>query len=283
LALFQIQNKFRNEIRATGGLLRTREFLMKDLYSFHEDQKDFEKYYEFIKKVYQKIFKRCGLPTLIVQASGSDFTEEYTHEFQVLTGAGEDTIIFCPRGHFAQNKEIAKAGTKCPVCGQTLKSDRGVEVANIFPLGDKYSKDLDAYFVDADGKKKPIIMGCYGIGLDRALATIVEIHHDKDGIIWPKEVAPFQVHLIKIENSRRVKETAAKLYYDLQKSGVEVLYDDRTNKTAGEKFVEADLIGLPLRLVVSEKTLKTNSVEAKKRNEKKIKLVKLSRIVKYVQ
>ncbi len=272
-------------MRATGGLLRTREFLMKDLYSFHADQKDFEKYYELLKKVYQKILKRCSLKAIVTEASGAGFTKEYTHEFQVLASAGEDTIFFCPSGHFSQNKEISKfkKGDKCPRCSRRLKMGKAVEVGNIFPLGTKYAKDLDAYFVDKDGKKKPIIMGCYGIGLDRLMATIVEIHHDQRGIIWPKEIAPFNIHLIQIENSQRVKKTAQKIYQDLQKQGIEVLYDDRTDKAPGEKFAEADLIGIPLRLVVSEKTLRKNSVELKKRQEEKVKLVKLNQIKSYAK
>ena len=284
ISLFQIQNKFRDEMRATGGLLRTREFLMKDLYSFHADQKDFDKYYELLKKVYQKIFKRCGLETIITEASGAGFTKEYTHEFQVITPAGEDTIIFCPKKHFSQNKEIAKLNEndKCPRCGSVLKSARAVEVGNIFPLGAKYSEALGAYFTDRDGKKKPVIMGCYGIGIDRVMATIVEVYHDEKGIIWPKEVAPFQVHLIKIEASKKVKTAAEKLYQDLQKQGLEVLYDDR-DRSAGEKFAEADLIGIPIRVVVSERTLAKNCAEIKKRDEKKIKLVKLGKIGNYVK
>lgn len=274
LALFQIQTKFRNEIRSTGGLLRTREFLMQDLYSFHTNQKDFEEYYGLMKKVYQRIFKRCGLKTIITEASGIGFTKEYTHEFQTITPAGEDAIIFCPTGHFSQNKEIArvKKGDQCPRCSRFLESAKSVEVANIFPLGVKYAQDLGAYFTDKDGERKPIIMGCYGIGLGRLLATVVEIHHDGKGIIWPKEIAPFQIHLMPIENNQKVKAVAQKLYQDLQKQGIEILYDDREDKTAGEKFAEADLIGIPIRLVVSEKTLAKKSVEIKKRSEQRVKL-----------
>ena len=283
-ALFQIQTKFRNEMRATGGLLRTREFLMKDLYSFHADQKDFERYYELLKKVYLKILNRCGLKAIITEASGAGFTKEYTHEFQVITSAGEDTIIFCEKEHFSQNKEIAKLkeGDKCPICEAPLKSAKSVEVGNIFPLGDKYSKAFDAYYTDKDGKKRPIIMGCYGIGIDRVIATIVEVHHDEKGIIWPREVAPFQVHLISLPSmeSRKVEKAAEKLHKDLQKKGVEVLYNDRT-KSPGEKFADADLIGIPIRIVVSEKTLKKSCVEIKRRNEEKIKLVKINRLLQF--
>jgi prolyl-tRNA synthetase len=290
LALFQIQTKFRNEMRPSGGLLRTREFLMKDLYSFHSNEEDFKKYYEFIKKVYQKIFKRVGLKTIITEASGAGFTKEYTHEFQVIAPSGEDTIIFCTKGHFAQNKEVArfKEGNKCPVCGSILKKARAVEVGNIFPLGDKYSRSLDAYFIDRGGKKKPLVMGCYGIGLGRVMATIVEIHHDEKGIIWPEEVAPFQIHLIGIsgKNSNdagKIKKTTEEIYKNLQKEKIEVLYDDGEEKTPGEKLVEADLIGIPTRVVVSERTLSKNSLEIKKRSGKGVKLIKINKLVKFLK
>ncbi len=284
LALFQIQNKFRNEMRPSGGLLRTREFLMKDLYSFHSDQKDFDRYYELLKKVYQKIFKRCGLKTIITEASGAGFTKEYTHEFQVITDAGEDTIIFCEKEHFSQNKEIAKLkeGSKCPRCGSVLRAAKAVEVGNIFPLGAKYSEAFSAYFTDKNGKKKQIIMGCYGIGIDRVMATVVEVNHDEKGIIWPREMAPFRIHLIQIENNPKVKKAADKLYQVLTGEGIEVLYDDREGKSAGEKFADADLIGIPDRLVVSERTLEQDSAEVKKREEKTTELIKIKSLPRFL-
>jgi prolyl-tRNA synthetase len=288
-ALFQIQTKFRNEMRASGGLLRTIEFLMKDLYSFHADQEDFLKYYELLKKVYEEIFARCGLETIITEASGAGFTKEYTHEFQVICEAGEDTIFFCSKKHFSQNKEIAsvKEGDKCPVCGDTLKSARAVEVGNIFPLGKKYSEALGAFFLDLKGKKKPALMGCYGIGIDRVIATIVEVHHDEKGIIWPKTVAPFNVHLLALgdsgeKNKLKIEKTADEIYLNLKKAGIEVLYDDRGNKTPGEKFADADLLGMPQRIVISERTLRQDSVEVKERNKKEIKLVKTEHLLKFL-
>jgi len=278
LALFQLQTKFRNELRYTGGLLRTREFLMKDLYSFHSDEKDFQKYYELVAKSYFKIFKRCGLTVKRVKASGSGFTASFTDEFQALASVGEDTIIYCPKCDFAQNKEIAeqKAGDKCPKCGALLKQDRGIEVGNIFPLGTKYSKAFDFYFTDKDGKKKLVIMASYGIGVGRLMATIVEVHNDKKGIIWPEEVAPYLVHLVPIEIvEKRIKNEAEKIYKDLQKRKIEVLYDDREDASPGEKLTESDLIGIPYRIVVSKKTLRKDSVELKKRDGDKIKLIKI--------
>lgn len=280
-ALFQIQTKFRKEPRARSGLLRGREFDMKDLYSFHKSEEDFKKYYEKVKKSYLKILKRCGLETIVTEASGAGFIKDFTHEFQVLAEGGEDIIIYCEANHFSQNKEISKfkAGDKCPICKKTLKKGKSIEVGNIFPLGTKYSKAMKAYFTDKAGSRKLMIMGCYGLGPSRIMGAIVEVHHDKNGIIWPKTVAPFQVHLIQIENSKIVKKASQKLYQDLQKQGIEVLYDDREEKSAGEKFADGDLIGIPTRIVVSEKTLKKDCAEIKKRGEKKTRLVKIKQIL----
>lgn len=281
---YQIQTKFRKELRARSGLLRGREFDMKDLYSFHSSEEDFKKYYKKVTQSYFKIFKRCGLKTILTEASGAGFTKEYTHEFQVLNSGGEDTIIYCSKKDFAQNKEITKfkPGQKCPQCREKLKQGKSIEVGNIFPLKTKYSKAMNAYFIDKNGKRKLIIMGCYGLGPSRVMGTIVEIHNDKNGLIWPEQVAPFQIHLIPIEINSKVKKASEKIYNDLQKAGIEVLYDDRKQNTVGEKFVESDLIGIPYRLVVSEKTLKKNCIEIRKRNQKKIKLIKKDLINSYI-
>jgi len=284
--IFQIQTKFRKELRAKSGLLRGREFSMKDLYSFHATKEDFLKYYKRAAAAYMKVFKRCGLSSLMTEASGGDFTKDFTHEFQVLAPGGEDTVIYCPKGHFSRNKEIAgdlRGGQKCPQCTETLKEAKSIEVGNIFPLGEKYSEAMKAYFVDKDGQRKPIIMGCYGIGPSRTMGAIVEIHHDERGVVWPKEVAPFRVHLIQIGKEKRVAKAAKDLYRSLQKQNIEVLYDDREDKTPGEKFAEADLIGIPWRAVISEKTIKKNSVELKERSKKSLRLVKINQAAKYVK
>jgi prolyl-tRNA synthetase len=285
LYLYQIQTKFRKEPRAKSGLLRGREFDMKDLYSFHSSQEDFKKYYQKVAQTYLRIFKRCGLEAIITEASGKGFTREYTHEFQVLAEGGEDTIVYCPRGDFSQNKEITKfkKGQKCPRCKSILKEGKSIEVGNIFPLGTKYSRAMKAYFTDKAGLRKLMIMGCYGLGPSRIMGAIAEVHHDEKGIIWPKAVAPFQVHLIQIENSQKVRKASQKLYQDLQKQKIEVLYDDREDKSAGEKFADCDLIGMPLRIVVSERTLSKNSLEIKKRSEKEARLIKLGQVKKYVE
>lgn len=279
LAFYQIQNKFRNEMRFTGGLLRAREFVMKDLYSFHTDAKDLEKFFNKVLKVYDRIYNRCGLKAVKSEASGGVFTKEKTYEFQILSEIGEDRIIYCEKCNWAMNLENvnkSKILKKCPECNAKVVKKNSIEVGHTFRLGTKYSKDLNLYFKDKKGENRLVTMGCYGIGIGRLMATVVEINHDDKGIVWPKEVSPFQVHLIQIGDNKKLKQAAQKVYRDLQKRGVEVLYDDRIDKTPGEKFAEVDLIGIPIRLVVSEKTLKNSSVEIKKRGKTKVELVKIS-------
>lgn len=287
LYLYQIQTKFRDELRAKAGLLRGREFLMKDLYSFHTNEEDRKEYYQKAIKAYKKIFKRCGLNALVAEASGGSFSKEFSHEFQVQTPSGEDLVIFCPSGDFSKNKEITdlREGAKCPNCGAGLIDIKTIEVGNIFTLGTKFSEAMGAQFIDKDGQKKPIIMGCYGIGISRIMGTVVEVSNDDRGIIWPKEIAPFQIHLIRINSKdkiteKKVKKAADELYKKLLDLSIEVLYDDREDVSAGAKFADSDLIGLPLRLVVSEKTLAQNSIEWKERNKEKAKLVKIKEITK---
>ena len=282
-SLFQIQNKFRNEMRASGGLLRQREFLMKDLYSFYSNEEEAREFYERVKKAYFKIFRRCALQTILVEASSGTIGGKLSHEFQVEAEVGEDRILICSKCGYGANIEKIGEIKKCPACRGILEKKNSIEVGHIFYLGTKYSKAMSADFKDRDGKEKPILMGCYGIGLPRLMATIVEIHHDEKGMIWPKEVAPFQLHLIRIENSRPVKLAAEKLYNDLTKENIEVLYDDRLDKSAGEKFADCDLIGIPMRLVISERTLKQNCAELKNRGAKKTKLIKINEVKKYFQ
>lgn len=280
LAVFQIQDKFRDELRAKSGLLRTREFLMKDLYSFHSSEKDLDSYYEKVKKSYSNIFKRVGITdhTYLTLALGGTFSK-YSHEYQTITPAGEDLIYVCSKCRVALNKEVVEKTAKCWKCGGTLsKKEKAIEVANIFKLKEKYSSAFDLKFVDKDGKKKLVTMGCYGIGLPRLMGTVVEIFNDKDGIIWPESISPFKFHLIQIEESLKVKKSAQKIYRSLQNSKQEVIYDDRQGKTPGEKFMDCDLIGVPYRIVVSEKSLKKGCFELKKRGKEGIKLIKLEKV-----
>ena len=270
LYVYQIQDKFRDELRVKSGLLRGAEFIMKDLYSFHVAEKDLDSFYEKVKTIYFKIFQRCGLgkDTFLTLAGGGTFSK-YSHEFQTVTPNGEDDIYICSKCRSAVNREIIKEHPFCPQCrGKKLEHRKSIEVGNIFKLYDKYSKAFNFRVKDKDGQEKNVLMGCYGIGLSRLMGAVVEVHHDKNGIVWPKEVAPRQIHLLDLGQ----KKESEKIYRHLQKQGVEVLYDDRQNKTAGEKFAEADLVGLPLRLVVSKRTVQENSLEVKKRSEQKTRL-----------
>ena len=276
---YQFQNKFRMELRAKSGLLRGREFLMKDLYSFHLSEEDLDVYYEKAKCAYFKIWNRAGIgeKTYLTFASGGSFSK-YSHEFQTLTAAGEDTIYICEKCNQAINKEIIAAVKICPNCRKAdFREEKAVEVGNIFKLGTKYSKPFDLNVIDEKGKKVPVIMGCYGIGLQRLMGAIVELNNDKNGIIWPESVAPFQVHLISLGKNRE----AEKIYKNLEKNNIEVLYDDREDASAGAKFADADLIGIPWRMVVSEKSLAGGGVEVKRRNKQKSEIVKFEKLIQY--
>lgn len=274
-ATYQIQTKFRNEKRAKAGIMRGREFLMKDLYSFHTNQEDLDVYYDKVLDSYHKIFSRVGLGhiTYLTYASGGSFSK-YSHEFQTESEAGEDLIYLCEKCRLAVNKEIIADQDSCPKCGnKELVEKKAIEVGNIFKLGTKYSSAFNLNYKDNEGKDQPVIMGCYGIGLSRIMGTVVETSHDERGIIWPESIAPYKIHLISLS----VNEEAEKIYQDLRGAGFEVLYDNR-DVSAGEKFADSDLIGCPYRLIVSNKTLKENSVEFKKRNSSEAELVLISEI-----
>ncbi|MDX9971021.1 MAG: proline--tRNA ligase [Candidatus Gracilibacteria bacterium] len=432
LSLYQIQEKFRYEARAKSGVLRGREFGMKDLYSFHTDEEDLDRYYEIMKQAYSNVFNRCGLKSYIIEASGGAFSDKFSHEFQIPTNAGEDTIILCEKCGFAQNLEIAtgkitedenteeekalkmidavhgpsvedtanfhkvspskvlksvvyeveevgllgvlirgdlsinevklekylkkrlrpasaeslksaglvpgfispvsnpveipfiadhsvtnmknfvtganvqnfdfenvnigrdfqikdftdivevRNGFKCPKCESSLKEIKAVEAGNIFKLGTKFSDSFNLKYLDKDGVLKPVVMGCYGIGTTRLVGTIVEASHDEKGMIWPKNVAPYSVHLLKIGNDDTLNEACEKLYKELSDNGIEVLYDDR-DESAGLKLNDADLIGLPLRIVLSKRTLSENKVEVKERIKDDFNLIDISEILEFVK
>lgn len=291
-AVYQIHWKYRDELRAKSGILRGREFLMKDMYSFHETQEDFEKFYAEVKHAYLKVFKRLGLVAKVTEASGGSFSEKISYEFMVLTDAGEDDILYCSACDFCVNVEIAKVeeGDDCSSCEkEKLQKARASEAGNVFDLGQKYGKNFDLGFVGRDGIKQYPVMGCFGIGISRNMGIIVETHHDERGIIWPESVAPFQVHLIGIMNQEaRIKNYADEVYSKLLKAGIEVLYDEREDVGAGQKFADADLIGIPYRLVVSSKTLQQSlgqageQIEFKKRTEDKTELLSFEEVLKKV-
>ncbi len=284
--VYQIQDKFRNEPRAKSGLLRGREFLMKDLYSFHKDEADLNDYYEKVKKAYFNIFDRLSLKDLTYWtfASGGAFTK-YSHEFQTVADNGEDIIYICENCNLAYNKEIISEIKECEECKTAkdkFKEASATETGNIFKLGNRFSKDFGFNYIDKNGQKKDVIMGCYGIGLSRLMATLVEVNNDAKGIIWPINVAPYQVHLLVLTDDKKLVKKTEDIYNELTQAGYEVLFDDRL-ESPGIKLNDADLIGLPVRLVISEKTMVKASVEFKKRDNDNIELIKFEQIVKYLK
>ena len=270
VAVYQIQNKFRNEARAKSGLMRGREFNMKDLYSFHTDEEDLNRYYEIVKKAYFDIYKRLGLGdiTVLAFASGGAFSQ-FSHEFQTINENGEDTIYLCKKCNVAINKEIIDTQKTCPECGSDkLEAVKATEVGNIFKLRTKFSQAFNFYYSDKDGQEKIVEMGCYGFGPSRVMGTIAEIFNDKKGLIWPKSIAPYQIHLLGLDLfDEKIKAQAEKIYQDLLDKNVEVLFDDRADVMAGAKFADADLIGIPVRLVISKRSLENGGIEFKNRNE----------------
>ena len=270
--IYQIQSKFRNEPRAKSGLLRGRDFIMKDLYSFHNSQEDLDAFYEKVKEAYFKIYERCGIKdkTFYTLATGGEFSSNFSHEFQTITEAGEDIIYICKKCGASFNKEVFE--NECTCGNKDFEEKKSIEVGNIFKLGDKYSSIFDF----KDDNKKNIIMGCYGLGVTRLMGAIVEVFNDERGIIWPKEISPFNVHLIALNVDGK------EVYDVLQKEGIEVLYDDRV-KSAGEKLADCDLIGNYLRIIVSEKTLKESSVEIKRRNEDKTQMIEIKNLIGFIK
>jgi prolyl-tRNA synthetase len=264
LAAYQIQTKFRDEKRAKSGLLRGREFIMKDLYSFHNTCEDLDRYYNIVIQTYTNIYKRLGLgdKTLKTYASGGSFSK-YSHEFQTLSDIGEDTIFVCEKCNIGINQEIIQDQNTCPECGNSdLIEKKAIEVGNIFKLQTKYSDAFGLEFTDDKGQNKPVIMGCYGIGVSRLMGTIVEIFAENNAkMVWPAEISPFDIHLIVLNtDSIEVKNKAEELYQQYQKDGKSVLFDNRDERP-GIKFADADLIGIPQRIIVSKKSLEQNGVE----------------------
>lgn len=261
--VYQFQTKFRNETRAKSGIMRTREFVMKDLYSFARSNEAHAEIYENLKAAYVRIFERLGIgeTTFVTFASGGTFSK-YSHEFQTITDAGEDIVYVDTEKNIAINEEVFTEEV-CKDLGVDMNKvvkHKTAEVGNIFSLGTRFSEAFDLYFDDEDGSRKPVVMGSYGIGPARVMGVIVESFSDEKGIVWPKEVAPYLVHVLSLGQN----DAAEKLVSTLEAKGIEVLYDDRDERP-GVKFQDADLIGIPYRVVVSEKTLAQGGYEIKKR------------------
>ncbi|MBI3315197.1 MAG: proline--tRNA ligase [Candidatus Omnitrophica bacterium] len=269
VTLYQIQTKFRDEIRTRFGIVRACEFLMKDAYSFDRDAAGLTKNYDLQHGAYLKIFKRCGLDVVTVEADCGAMGGSVSHEFLVLTPIGEDVLWINGSGRAVKEGD----GRQPSAPGGPWERKIAIELGHIFQLGTKYSEALGALYLDEDGKQKPIIMGCYGIGVSRLIAAIIETNCDQGGIIWPQEVAPFDVEILPVQvHDAKSMALAQKYYQELSAAGLDVLLDDR-DESAGRKFNDADLIGIPYCIVVGKRTLALAQAEIKCRRTGKTEMV----------
>ncbi len=282
--VYQFQTKFRNETRAKSGIMRTREFIMKDLYSFSKDKTEHDAFYEKSKTAYMNVFNRVGLgdTTYLTFASGGSFSK-FSHEFQTITDAGEDIIYIDKEKNIALNKEVYtdEVIESLGLTKENLIEEKAVEVGNIFTLATKFSDALELRYKNEDGTDETVFMGSYGIGPARVMGTIVETLSDEKGIVWPEAVAPFKVHLVLLGDSEEVKKEAEILYGELNLKNVEVLFDDRAGLSIGEKLNDADLLGMPYRVVVSEKSLEKGGCEIKKRNGTDVSIISIAETIDY--
>jgi len=280
--LYQIQTKFRDEIRPRFGLIRSCEFIMKDAYSFDKDEEGLNKNYNAMLGAYKNIFRRCGLNFFIAEADTGVMGGSVSHEFMVPAASGEDQLYRCLNCGFTKGGEDVQI-SECPSCKGTVKKENFLEIGHIFKLGTKYSESLGLYFLDEEGRRRPVIMGCYGIGVSRIISAILEQHHDKDGIIWPPEVAPFKVLIIAVDSTDSgITNFCHRLYDKLTQAGVSCLFDDRDER-AGVKFKDADLIGIPLSLIVGKSYREAKLVEIKERHSRRTVRVAESQVIKCVK
>lgn len=280
---YDFKSIFRNEIRSKSGILRGREFYWKALYSFSKSEEEHNEFYDKMKDAYKNIFKKVGIGhlTYMTFASGGTFSK-FSHEFQTITSAGEDIIYVDENKGIAINKEVytddvlADLGIK----KEELVENKAIEVGNIFSLGTKFSKPFDLRYKNENGEERDVIMGSYGIGLGRLMGTVVETLSDDKGIIWPENIAPFKVHLLSLGNDENTKNNAEDVYKQLKEKNIEVLFDDRSDLSAGEKFADSDLIGIPYRVVVSKRSLSDGGFEIKRRTESNGKIVSIDELIK---
>jgi len=261
LVLYQIQTKFRDEIRPRFGLVRSCEFIMKDAYSFDQSEEGLDKNYKIMLEAYRRIFSRCGLDCLCVEADPGVMGGNASHEFMVPAATGEDAVLFCPQ---CRNASPYKEGVAdCPACAKELKKTPTLEVGHVFKLGTKYSAVLGANFLDAKGRSSPMIMGCYGIGVSRLIPAIIEQNQDKDGIIWPSQISPYKVIILPLDVTQEAIINRARQVHELlEKEGISVLLDDRDER-AGVKFKDADLLGVSLQVIIGKEGIKNNTLELK--------------------
>jgi len=279
---YQIQTKFRNETRAKSGVMRGREFLMKDMYSFARTAEEHDELYEKIKQAYHRVYERLGIgeQTFLTFASGGMFSQ-FSHEFQTVTAAGEDTVYLDRKKKIAVNEEVLtdEVLADLGLSRDNLEEVRAAEVGNIFTLQDKYSKPLDLTFTDQNGELRPVLMGCYGIGPSRLVGVITELLSDDKGLVWPEGIAPAKVYLARLSDQEGVVAAADDMYSRLTAAGALVLYDDRDTR-AGEKFADADLLGIPYRIVVSQRTVEQDKHELKRRTSEEVQLLSTDEIIK---
>ena len=290
ISYYQIQTKFRNEPRAKSGLLRGREFRMKDMYSFHATEESFVNFYEKSKEVYIDFYKEIGLgnDTFIASASGGDFTERLSHEFQTIVPAGEDTVYIDREKGISYNKEVVSENAEENIKNfgydiSKLEQVKACEVGNIFPLEDKFTKAFNFQYTDENNQKQLVkYMGCYGIGSSRTMGVLVEKFADEKGLIWPKNIAPFEIEIISLhkEIHDNVYDTTERIYNDLE-SKFETLWDDR-NGSPGQKLNDADLYGCPIQVIVGEKSLAEGMVEVKVRKTGEITKVETNLVLNYI-
>jgi len=280
LLLYQIQTKFRDEIRPRFGLIRCCEFIMKDAYSFDQDEAGLDKNYQLMYEAYKRIFSRCGLKTLITEADSGVMGGKVSHEFMVEAPLGEDIVLVCPKCKLVMAfKDQVNA---CPACQTEISKVNTIEVGHIFKLGTKYSLAMQANFPDSSGQLKPLIMGCYGIGVSRLISAIIEQNNDADGIIWPKEVAPFQIIILPLDTTnQQLMQIAEGFYQELTAGGFDVLFDNRDER-AGVKFKDADLIGIPLSIVIGKKGIEEKKIELRLRKDKSTQFIPENEVLKYI-
>lgn len=277
VSLYQFQTKLRNELRAKSGIMRGREFVMKDMYSFHATADDLASYYDKVTEAYKRVFDRLGIgeDTYVTFASGGAFTK-FSHEFQTICDAGEDIIYLHREKNIAVNEEVLEDAVKeLGVSKDELEAVKTAEVGNIFNFGTQKGEEMELLFTDEDGSRKPVYLGSYGIGVTRLMGVVAEKSSDDKGLIWPENIAPYRVYLVSIGN---IDEQASELYEKLQNAGVETLWDDRDARP-GEKFADADLMGIPMRVVVSEKTISNNQVELKSRTSDAVELLTVDELI----
>ncbi len=289
-SVFQFQTKLRNEVRAKSGIMRGREFVMKDMYSLHKNEESMNQYYEQAIEAYKNVYDRLGLAddTFITFAGGGAFTK-FSHEFQTICEAGEDTLYINKNKSVAVNEEVLDEATEeIDIEKEELTPVTSAEVGNIFKFGTKKAEKMGVNFVNEENKEKPIYLASYGIGTTRVMGVIAEKLSDENGLIWPQNISPYTFHLIDITHKDEDREEVKQIYKQLQDAGIEVLYDDRVDKQAGEKFADSDLLGLPYRLIVSESNLEDQQVELETRKGQEVEYIEIENLIsvlnkKYVQ